>query len=107
VVLEAKLDRGRGAVATALVQQGTLRVGDPFIVENARRLQAIAWSVLAGEGLRLVVVAIAAAVTTPSHPVNLGVRFSFAPWLAVLMLFVLAGVFAHGARMREDLAGTV
>ena len=32
VVLEAKLDKGRGAVATALVQQGTLQVGDPFIV---------------------------------------------------------------------------
>jgi translation initiation factor IF-2 len=32
VVLEAKLDRGRGAVATVLVQQGTLKVGDPFIV---------------------------------------------------------------------------
>ncbi|MBX3244544.1 MAG: translation initiation factor IF-2 [Acidobacteria bacterium] len=32
VVLEAKLDKGRGAVATALVQQGTLSVGDPFIV---------------------------------------------------------------------------
>ncbi|MBX3288609.1 MAG: translation initiation factor IF-2 [Acidobacteria bacterium] len=32
VVLEAKLDKGRGAVATALVQQGTLRIGDPFIV---------------------------------------------------------------------------
>ena len=32
VVLEAKLDRGRGAVATVLVQQGTLRQGDPFII---------------------------------------------------------------------------
>ena len=32
VVLEAKLDRGRGSVATVLVQQGTMRVGDPFIV---------------------------------------------------------------------------
>ena len=32
VVLEAKLDRGRGSVATVLVQQGTLHVHDPFIV---------------------------------------------------------------------------
>jgi translation initiation factor IF-2 len=33
-VLEAKLDRGRGAVATVLIQNGALRVGDPFIVGN-------------------------------------------------------------------------
>jgi translation initiation factor IF-2 len=31
VVLEAKLDRGRGAVGTVLVQQGTIKVGDAFI----------------------------------------------------------------------------
>lgn len=81
----------------------TVRDGDPFILENARRLDAIAWSVLALEVLRLFVTAIAAAVWEPGH---LG-GFTFAPWLAVLMLFVLSGVFAHGARMRADLEGTV
>ena len=33
-VVEAKVDRGRGVVATVLVQNGTLRVGDSFIVGN-------------------------------------------------------------------------
>ncbi len=33
-VLEAKLDRGRGAVATVLVQDGTLSLNDSFIVGN-------------------------------------------------------------------------
>lgn len=32
VVLEAKLDRGRGPVATVLVQSGTLKVGDAYVV---------------------------------------------------------------------------
>ena len=33
-VIEAKLDKGRGAVATLLVQNGTLNVGDPVVVGN-------------------------------------------------------------------------
>jgi translation initiation factor IF-2 len=35
VVLEAKMEKGRGAVATLLVQNGTLRVGETFIAGNA------------------------------------------------------------------------
>ncbi len=33
-VIEAQLDRGRGSVATLLVQDGTLHVGDPIVVGN-------------------------------------------------------------------------
>ncbi|TFE02799.1 translation initiation factor IF-2 [Jeotgalibacillus salarius] len=33
-VIEAELDKGRGSVATLLVQDGTLRVGDPIVVGN-------------------------------------------------------------------------
>lgn len=32
VVIESKLDKGRGPVATLIVQKGTLKIGDPFIV---------------------------------------------------------------------------
>lgn len=81
----------------------TVRQGDPFILENAHRLDAIAWRVASLEVLRMLVAAIAAAVWEPGRMD----AFSIAPWLAVLLLFVLAGVFTHGARLREDLEGTV
>ena len=35
VAIEAKLDQGRGAVVTALVQSGTLRIGEPLVVGTA------------------------------------------------------------------------
>jgi hypothetical protein len=86
----------------------TVRSGDPFVAANARRLEAIAWWVLVGEVLRMLVGAIiwAATKAVPSFHMD-NVDFSFAPWLAVLLLFVLARVFEEGARMRADLEGTV
>jgi len=85
----------------------TVSVGDPFVVDNAMRLQKIAWAVLALEGLHLVIVMVAANVSTPKAPLDIGWDFSVTRWLAVLLLFVLARVFETGARMREELEGTV
>ena len=85
----------------------TVRAGDPFVAANASRLQAIAWALLALQLLSLVIAAIAKTVSTPAHPVDLDAGFSINGWLAVLLTFLLARVFAEGTRMREDLEGTV
>ena len=85
----------------------TVRAGDPFVAANADRLQAIAWALLALQLLSLVIGAIAKTVSTPAHPLDLDAGFSINGWLAVLLTFLLARVFAEGTRMREDLEGTV
>ena len=85
----------------------TVRAGDPFVAANASRLQAIAWVLLALQLLSLVIGAIAKAVSSPAHPLHLQAGFSINGWLAVLLTFLLARVFAEGTLMREDLAGTV
>lgn len=85
----------------------TVKVGDPFVLENAARLQKIAWAVLALEGLHLVITSVAKYVSTPETPVDIGWDISITRWLAVLLLFVLARVFETGARMREELEATV
>jgi hypothetical protein len=85
----------------------TVRAGDPFVAANAARLQAIAWSLLALQLLSIVIGAIARSVSTPAHPFNVDAGFSINGWLAVLLTFVLARVFAAGALMRDDLEGTV
>lgn len=85
----------------------TVRSGDPFVAINATRLQAIAWALLALQVISLAIDGIARAVSTPAQPLHLDAGFSMSGWLAVLLTFVLAQVFAEGARLREDLAGTV
>ena len=85
----------------------TVSTGNPFIVVNAARLRAIAWALLVLELMHFVVGAVAASVSSAGVPLNISWGFSLTRWLAVLLLFVLARVFEEGARMREELEGTV
>jgi hypothetical protein len=85
----------------------TVRAGDPFVAANATRLQVIGWMLLALQLLSLVVGGIARNISTPAHPIDVDAGFSISGWLAVLLTFVLARVFAEGALMRDDLEGTV
>jgi hypothetical protein len=85
----------------------TIRGGEPFVAVNATRLQAIAWVLLALNVLSIVIGAIAKAVSTPAHPLHIDAGFSIDGWLAVVLTFVLARVFAEGALTRENLEGAV
>lgn len=85
----------------------TVRAGDPFVAANAARLQAIAWVLLVLQVLSLIVGAIVRAISTPAHPLDIDAGFSVNGWLAVLLTFLLARVFAEGTVMRDDLEGTV
>jgi hypothetical protein len=85
----------------------TVRAGDPFVAANGERLQTIAWVLLALQLLGLVIGAIVRNISTPEHPIHIEAGFSINGWLAVLLTFLLARVFAEGARMRDDLEGTV
>jgi Protein of unknown function (DUF2975) len=85
----------------------TVRFGDPFVAANASRLQLIAWLLLALQIISIVIGAIGNTISSPAHPVNLDAGFSINGWLAVLLTFLLARVFAVGSHMREDLEGTV
>jgi len=85
----------------------TVRAGDPFVAANAFHLQEIAWTLLALQLLGLVVGAIVKSISTPEHPLHINAGFSINGWLAVLLTFLLARVFAEGTFMREDLVGTV
>jgi hypothetical protein len=85
----------------------TVRSGDPFVAANAYRLQAIAWVLLGLQLLSLVIGGIGKAISTAAHPLHLDAGFSASGWLAVILTFVLARVFAEGTLMREELQGTV
>lgn len=85
----------------------TVRAGNPFVAANAYRLNAIAWLLLALQLVSFVIAMIGKAVSSPEHPLHLDAGFSPGGWLAVILTFLLARVFAEGTLMHEDLEGTV
>lgn len=84
----------------------SVEAGDPFVAVNAGRLKVIAWCLL---GIQLVDLSFGVVTMTLAKDVEAvsGWTVSITGWVAVLLLFVLARVFEHGARMRDELEGTV
>ena len=85
----------------------TVRAGDPFVAANAYRLNSVAWLLLGLQLISMVIAGIGEAISTREHPIDLDAGFSVNGWLAVILTFVLARVFAEGTLMREDLEGTI
>ncbi|TMC44766.1 MAG: DUF2975 domain-containing protein [Chloroflexi bacterium] len=84
----------------------TVRLGDPFVAANAARLRVTAWAILGLEVLYFIAGTVAGRLV-PNVDMERDWGLSVSRWLAVLLLFVLAQVFEDGARMRDDLSGTV
>jgi hypothetical protein len=82
----------------------TVQEGDPFVAANARRLTAIAWALL---GIQIVDLGFGIVSMTSDLDQEMPWSFALTPWLAVLLLFILARVFEHGTRMRDELAATI
>lgn len=85
--------------------------GDPFIPDNAQRLNAMAWLLLGSQALTVTVGELrvyAFSLIDPQSKSTLDISPNdLTGFLIVLVLFILARVFRHGAAMREDLEGTV
>jgi len=80
----------------------TVRGGDPFVAANARRLTAIAWALLG-----IMFCDLGFGFVAMRNDPQMGWSFSLTGWLAVLLLFVLARVFDHGTRLRDEIEGTI
>jgi hypothetical protein len=81
--------------------------GNPFVRANALRLKAIGWLMV---GLQIVGVPLAIAAGNAADMFgesDTGWDLSINGILAILLVFILAGIFERGAEMREELEGTV
>jgi Protein of unknown function (DUF2975) len=81
--------------------------GDPFIPDNAVRLNRMGWLVAAIQLIAIPAGALAGWIAWAGHVRYIDVGVSLGGVLLALILFILARVFRRGAEMREELEGTV
>jgi Protein of unknown function (DUF2975) len=81
--------------------------GNPFIVANALRLKAIGWLMVALQLIGIPLAIVAGKTADLFGESDTGFNFSLNGILAILLVFILAGIFERGAEMREELEGTV
>ena len=85
----------------------SVAAGHPFVAANALRLKAIGWAMIGVQivGIPLAITAGEAADLFGEN--NVDFDLSINGILAILLVFILAGIFERGAEMREELEGTV
>ncbi|WP_431468854.1 DUF2975 domain-containing protein [Sphingosinithalassobacter sp. LHW66-3] len=85
----------------------TVGRGDPFTPDNARRLREMAWLLLAMQLGAFALELYSDWIGRFVEYVTFDEGLSITALLGVLVLFILARVFQHGAALRSDLEGTV
>jgi hypothetical protein len=81
--------------------------GNPFIIANAARLRAIGWLMVGVQIIGLPLATAAGNVADLFGENDVGFDLPLNGILAILLVFILAGIFERGAEMREELEGTV
>ena len=85
----------------------TVSEGDPFVPANAQRLNAMGWIAVAGQLMAIPFNIVGRWMGTVASSFQVDFGLSIGGILLILILFILARVFREGARMREELEGTV
>jgi Protein of unknown function (DUF2975) len=80
---------------------------NPFVVANAVRLRAIGWLMVGVQIVGLPLATAAGNVADIFGENDVGFDLPLNGILAILLVFILAGIFERGAEMREELEGTV
>jgi Protein of unknown function (DUF2975) len=81
--------------------------GNPFVIANAVRLRAIGWLMVGVQIIGLPLATAAGNVADLFGENDVGFDLPLNGILAILLVFILAGIFERGAEMREELEGTV